>query len=50
MQNKIANKLIAKEKMKIVEQGMEGFLTGIVKWITGKDIFNQENIILLNFG
>ena len=50
MQSKITNKLITKEKMKIVEQGIEGLLTGTIKWITGRDIFNTENIIILNFG
>ena len=50
MQSKIINKLMVKEKMPVVEKGLEGFLAGTLKWVAGRNVFNEENVIILNFG
>jgi hypothetical protein len=49
MQNKVTNKLMTKEQKTTVAKGMEGFLTGTLIWITGRDVFNKENVIIFNF-
>ena len=50
MKNKITKKLMVNEKMPVVEKGLEGFLAGTLKWVAGRDVFNEENVIILNFG